>query len=94
MERKWPKPNSSRKQKSDQQKSDNPKGSAWIVQDQPLNAGYVKEDSDSDIVLDTGATNHIFNDESLFTTLTPSNNSVQTASGVCIPVTGIGSVEF
>ncbi|KAF5192915.1 hypothetical protein FRX31_017498, partial [Thalictrum thalictroides] len=80
------------KKNPDQQKGDNQNGSAWIIQDYALASGHVK--NDDDVVLDTGATNHIFHDESLFTTLSPSNNSVQTASGVCIPVTGIGSVNF
>lgn len=49
---------------------------------------------DMDIVLDTGATHHIFHDKSLFTSFSSTDKRVQTASGQLISVLGVGSIEF
>ena len=46
------------------------------------------------MVLDSGATHHIFHDKSLFKNLSPIDKRVQTASGQIIIVAGIGSVNF
>lgn len=48
----------------------------------------------TDVVLDTGATRHIFCDKAAFVTFRPTRKSIQTASGQNLTVSGIGSVEF
>ena len=48
----------------------------------------------ADVILDTGATRHIFHDKSLFTSILPIKKSVQTASGHLATVSGIGQVNF
>ncbi|KAI1000514.1 hypothetical protein K3495_g7679 [Podosphaera aphanis] len=50
--------------------------------------------STNDVVLDTGATHHVFCDLSAFVSLSPVQKSIQTASGHHLNVTGIGSVVF
>lgn len=47
-----------------------------------------------DIVLDTGATNHIFHNKSLFHSMATTNKSVNIASGHSIPVSGVCNVRF
>ncbi|KAI0998364.1 hypothetical protein K3495_g9830 [Podosphaera aphanis] len=69
-----------------------PKEGMWMIEDHALSSTATR--SDDDIVLDTGATHHIFRDESLFTTMSPYQKSVRTASGNIESVSGIGSVEF
>ncbi|KAI0992659.1 hypothetical protein K3495_g15526, partial [Podosphaera aphanis] len=48
----------------------------------------------TDVILDTGATNHIFHDRSLFYSISPIRKSIYTASGLSIPVCGVGRVRF
>ncbi|KAI1007401.1 Retrovirus-related Pol polyprotein from transposon TNT 1-94 [Podosphaera aphanis] len=64
----------------------------WIMEEHAL----VSDESirNSDVVLDTGATNHIFHDKSLFHSMTTTSKSVNTASGHSIPVSGVGNVRF
>ncbi|KAI0999207.1 hypothetical protein K3495_g8989 [Podosphaera aphanis] len=64
----------------------------WMIEVLALSSTTTR--SDDDIVLDTGATHHIFHDESLFTTMSPYQKSVRTASANIESVSGIGSVEF
>lgn len=47
-----------------------------------------------DVVLDTGATNHIFNNRDTFISLSPIKRCIYTASGDSIPVSGVGIFEF
>ncbi|KAI1001426.1 hypothetical protein K3495_g6774 [Podosphaera aphanis] len=47
-----------------------------------------------DIILDTGATNHVFHDRSLFHSIFPIRKSIFIASGLSIPVHGVGQVKF
>ncbi|KAI0992156.1 hypothetical protein K3495_g16030, partial [Podosphaera aphanis] len=84
------------KRKSNQEKpsgnSDDNKDGVWMMEEHAL----VSDSStrNGDVVLDTGATNDIFHDRSLFCSMTPTNTFVHTASGVPIPVSGIGHVKF
>ena len=50
--------------------------------------------SSNDVILDTGATHHIFCDSSLFTSMVPVRKSIETASGRVEPVSWSGSVSF
>lgn len=72
--------------------SDGSQSGAWMTEENVL-ATHNAVNS-SDVVLDTGATNHIFNDRSFFTTISPSKKSIVTASGDSIPVFGVGNVQF
>ncbi|KAF5183159.1 hypothetical protein FRX31_027254, partial [Thalictrum thalictroides] len=65
---------------------------AWVVEENAL-VSYTARKS-NDIVLDTGATNHIFHDKSMFTSIVPCKKSIVTASGDTIPVSGMGNVSF
>ena len=67
-------------------------GCVWIAEDS--SAAFNCVSKPGDIILDTGATNHIFHDRSLFTCMSASNKSVYTASGASIPVSGIGDICF
>ncbi|KAF5177713.1 hypothetical protein FRX31_032700 [Thalictrum thalictroides] len=64
---------------------------AWVIEDvsySQINSNY------STIILDTGATHHIFCDKSFFTSISPIKKSVQTATGQILSIGGIGSVRF
>ncbi|KAI0997008.1 Retrovirus-related Pol polyprotein from transposon TNT 1-94 [Podosphaera aphanis] len=65
---------------------------AWILEEE-FALSYTRP-KNSDVILDTGATCHIFHDKSLFTSMSPTKKSVQTASGHSSIVSGIGSVIF
>ncbi|KAI0995828.1 hypothetical protein K3495_g12351 [Podosphaera aphanis] len=71
---------------------DSTESGAWIMEEQVLMAP--KCSKGGDVVLDTGATNHIFHDESRFLSISPCDKSVLNASGQSIPVSGIGKVQF
>ncbi|KAI0993753.1 hypothetical protein K3495_g14431 [Podosphaera aphanis] len=64
----------------------------WLMGESisPLSSG----ESSNDVILDTGAIHHVFYNLSAFTSFSPIQKSIQTDSGNCIDVTGIGSVEF
>ncbi|KAI1005464.1 hypothetical protein K3495_g2750 [Podosphaera aphanis] len=65
---------------------------AWIMEEPVLvSEDYQKSDN---VVLDTGATHHIFHDRSMFHHISSTNKSISTASGQLIPVSGVGSVKF
>lgn len=63
-----------------------------MIEDQAL----LSEDNDdgNDVVLDTGATSHIFHDRRMFTCISPLSKSIFTASGHSIAVSGVGNVKF
>ncbi|KAI1004980.1 hypothetical protein K3495_g3240 [Podosphaera aphanis] len=65
---------------------------AWVVEEQILSS--VERPRNLDVILDTGATHHIFHDRTLFTSFYPVNKSVQTASGHIATVAAVGSVSF
>ena len=71
--------------------SDEKQHGVWVMEEFALSSVNLKN---NDVVLDTGATNHIFHDRNLFCSLIPSNKSVTTASGDSISVSGIGRVRF
>ncbi|KAI0992523.1 hypothetical protein K3495_g15662, partial [Podosphaera aphanis] len=75
---------------------DNPKHSStdglWMVEQYALSSTPARQHND--VVLDTGATHHIFYDKSLFTSMSSISASVQTAAGQRLSVSGVGSVEF
>ncbi|KAI0995141.1 hypothetical protein K3495_g13040 [Podosphaera aphanis] len=71
---------------------DSTESDAWIMEEQVLMAP--KCSKGGDVVLDTGATNHIFHDKSRFLSISPCDKSVLNASGQSIPVSGIGKVQF
>ena len=70
---------------------DNIQHGAWVMAVHALVSDNTME---NDIVLDTGASNHIFCDEKLFVSISPTNKTVSTASGQSISVSGIGSARF
>lgn len=77
--------------KSNEDLEESHKG-AWMIEEHALfSNGPTK---DSDIILDTGVTNHIFHNHSLIYSLSPISKSARTASGLAIPVSGIGCVRF
>ena len=65
---------------------------AWVMEDH----AFISEDKKnrSDIVLDTGATHHIFCDKTLFVSISKTSKSISTASGEHISVSVIGSARF
>ena len=65
---------------------------AWIMEEFALLTAH--PDKGYDVVLDTGATNHIFNDRSMFTSMVPCEKNIINASGQLVPVSGIGSAQF
>ncbi|KAI0991883.1 hypothetical protein K3495_g16304, partial [Podosphaera aphanis] len=65
---------------------------AWVVEEHVLSS--TNSGKENDVVLDTGATHHIFHDKSLFKSLSPINMSVKTAAGQVLSVSGVGSVKF
>ncbi|KAI0999297.1 hypothetical protein K3495_g8899 [Podosphaera aphanis] len=65
---------------------------AWIVEEQALSS--IDCPKNCDVILDTGATHHIFHDRSSFTSFYPTNKMIQTASGNYSLVTAVGSVQF
>lgn len=44
----------------------------------------------NDVILNTGATHHIFHEKSLFTSTSQITMSVQTVAGQLLPVVGVG----
>lgn len=65
---------------------------AWMMEEHILTSNG--SGKCNDVVLDTGATHHIFHDKSLFSSISPIDKRVQTASGQLLSVSGIGSVEI
>lgn len=65
---------------------------AWVLEEHALiSHGNSKG---LEIVLDTGATNHVFHDRSLFLTIASCNKHIVNASGQLIAVSGAGRVQF
>ncbi|KAI0995499.1 hypothetical protein K3495_g12681 [Podosphaera aphanis] len=64
----------------------------WVMEEHALTIPNFS--GNCDIVLDTGATNHIFHDKSMFLSILPSDKSVVNASGQQILVSGVGTVKF
>ncbi|KAI0992706.1 hypothetical protein K3495_g15479 [Podosphaera aphanis] len=65
---------------------------AWVVEEQALSS--IDRPRNCDVILDTGATHHIFHDRSLFTSFYPTTKRIQTASGHYSLVAAVGSVQF
>ena len=64
---------------------------AWVMEEHGMISHEIK---DSDIVLDTGATNHIFHDRTKFFSVAPCEKYIVSASGQRISVSGVGKVSF
>ena len=64
----------------------------WIVEDHTmLSRDNMKN---GDIILDTGATNHVFHEKTMFSSIFPMDRTIITASGESVPVSGVGRVQF
>ena len=63
----------------------------WAVYDQALSMNHSNQ---TDIILDTGASHHIFNNRSLFVSIISISRNIQTASGELMTISGVGSVKF
>lgn len=77
---------------SDDGSKDSSTDGLWMVEQYALSSTAARQHTD--VVLDTGATHHIFYDKSFFTSMSPISTSVQTAAGQRLSVSGVGSVEF
>ncbi|KAI1003733.1 hypothetical protein K3495_g4471 [Podosphaera aphanis] len=64
----------------------------WIVSDE--NILSTTDSQSKEIILDTGASHHIFNNRTLFVSMSPIKNPIQTASGETMSVSGISPVRF
>ncbi|KAI0997101.1 hypothetical protein K3495_g11087 [Podosphaera aphanis] len=69
------------------------KEGAWIMEE-PILVSEFHQKNNNNVVLDTGATHHIFHDRSTFQHISSFDRSISTASGQLIPVSGVGKVKF
>lgn len=72
-------------------KGDEESAGTWIIEE---DYAFYSNPNSVDVIFDTGATRHIFRDKSLFTSISPIERSVQSASGHLSSVLGIGSISF
>ena len=71
---------------------DDDQSGMWVVEDHIFSS--ISCSKDDDVILDTGATNHVFHDSAKFYSMKKITKSIRTASGDLIPVTGVGCVRF